>query len=157
LVVNDRNECVGIVQGFAEGNLASVVPVWSVSDLVKKSQPDRYPDVFSLSDVQAMYRPDRSELVPVDFAAQSRALAQDAGPEVGMSPARALPEEYLWYGLSQPIPTVTSFRDATHMRPEEPPAVKALRAKAQEMVERIQDLIAVGAQRSVGGRVPEVT
>ncbi len=56
LVMNDQNEAVGIVQGIADENLASVVPVWSVADFVKKSQPDLYAKIFGVADGEAIYR-----------------------------------------------------------------------------------------------------
>jgi len=153
LVVNEQNEAVGLVQGFADGNMAAVVPVWSLADFVKKVLLYRYQEIFPFSD-QAIYRPDM--LVPVDKAAQSAALASDIGPEDGLSPPPALPEEYLWYDLDKATSPVASGTFSSHVRIQEPPNVQALRKKAEGMVERISDLIAVGRERSMGGRSPEV-
>jgi len=158
LVVNEQNEAVGLVQGFANGNMAAAVPVWSLADFVRKVQPNRYPDMFSSPD-GATYRHHNSELVPVDLIAESEALAKDIGSEVGMSPPPALPEEYLSYNLNKPIaplaPRIVSDGN-THLRAAEPHNVQVLRMNAQSMVQSINDLVAVGTQRSYGGKAPEV-
>jgi hypothetical protein len=133
--------------------LAAVVPVWSVADFAKKVHLDRL--IFPFSD-RDIYRPDKSGLVPVDLVAESEALAKNIGPEDGLSPSPALPEEYLWFDLDKPTPPVVSGTFNSHVRIEELPNVQALRKKAEGMVERINDLIAVGSERSVGGRSPEV-
>jgi len=158
LVVNENNEAVGLVQGFANGNMAAAVPVWSLADFVRKVQPNRYPDMFSPPGGE-IHRQNNSELVPVDLIAESEALAKDIGPHVGMSPPPALPEEYLSYNLNESIPPLTPkiVSSGSHLRAEEPHDVQVLRRKAQGMVESISDLIAVGTQRSFGGKTPEVT
>jgi trypsin-like peptidase len=160
LVVNEKNEAVGLVQGIANGNMAKVVPVWSIADFAKTVWPNSYPEIFSFPDGGALYRPDNSELVPVDLIAESEALAKDIGPEVGMSPPPALPEEYLWHDLDKPIPPLAPgivSKGSTHVRAAEPHNVQALRISAEDMVESINDLIAVGTERSFGGKTPEVT
>jgi hypothetical protein len=160
LVVNEKNEAVGLVQGMANGNMAAVVPVWSLADFAKKVQPNRYPELFSLSTGETIYRPNNSERAPVDLIAESEALAKDVGPEVGMSPPPALPEEYLSYNLDKPIPPLAPgivSNGGTHERTVEPHNVQVLRTNAEDMVESINDLIAVGTQRSIGGETPEVT
>ncbi len=49
LVVNEQNEAVGLVQGIANGNLAAVVPVWSLADFAKKSPAEQiFRDIFFL-------------------------------------------------------------------------------------------------------------
>lgn len=159
LVVNEEDEAVGLVQGFANGNMAAAVPVWAVADFVRKVQPDRYSEMFS-SLGEGMYRPTNAEFVPVDFVTESEALAREIGQKVGMSPAPALPEEYLWYGLDKSIPPLTSrivSNGSAHVRVAEPYNVQVLRENAQSMVEDINDLIAVGTQRSFGGKTPEAT
>ena len=156
LVVNERNEAVGLVQGIASDNMLAVVPVWSLAEFAKKIKLDRYQETFPFSD-QALYRPDNSELVPVDLLAESQAFARDIGPEDGLSPPSAVPEEYLWFNLDKPTPRPAAAVVGAHLRIEEPPNVQALRQNAEDMVERINDLLAVGKQRSMGGRTPEVT
>jgi hypothetical protein len=159
LVVNEENEAVGLVQGIANGNLAAAVPVWSLADFIKKDQPDRYTEIFPSPAGGAIYRPDNSELVPVNFLAESEALAKDVDPKAGVSPPPVLPEEYLWYNLDRPTPPLVPDKvagAATHVRSAEPPNVQALRVNAEGMAESINDLIAVGTQRSIGGKTPEV-
>lgn len=109
---------------------------------------------------EAIYRPNNSELVPVDFVTESEALAKEIGSEVGMSPPPALAEDYLWYNLDKSTPPVTPrfvSNSSAHVRAVEPYNVQVLRINAQSMVESINDLIAVGTQRSTGGNTPEVT
>ncbi len=159
LVVNEKNEAVGLVQGFANGNMAAAVPVWSLVDFVKKVQPNRYPEMVS-SPGGAMYRPSTSGLVPVDLISESEALAKDIGLEAGMSPPPELPEEYLRFNLDKSIPRLTLRivdSESTHTRAMESQNVQAIRMNADRMVESINDLIAVGTQRSFGGNAPEVT
>ena len=95
--------------------------------------------------------------MPVDLVLESEALDKDIGPDVGISPPPFLAEEYLWYNLDEPIPSLPSGFGGSHVREEEPPNVQALRKNAEDMVERINDLIAVGTQRSMGGRTSEIT
>lgn len=159
LVVNEKNEAVGLVQGFANGNMAAAIPVWSLADFVKKVQPNRYPDLFSSSG-GAMYKPNTLGIVPVDLISESEALAKDIGPEAGMSPPPELPQEYLWFDLDKSIPRLTLRivnSGSTPTRTMESQNVQALRINADSMVESINDLIAVGTQRSFGGNAPEVT
>lgn len=92
LVVNEENEAVGLLQGIFNGNMAAVVPVWSLADFVKKVQPKGYEEMFSSPGEGAIYRPDNSGLVPVDLVAESEVLAKDIGPDAGMSPPPALPK-----------------------------------------------------------------
>jgi hypothetical protein len=160
LVINEKNEAVGLVQGIVNGNLAAVVPVWSIADFVKQVQPKTYSEMFSGNGDGAIYRPNNAELVPVDLAMESAALAKDLGSEVGVSPPPALPEQYLWYGLDKAIPPLTPAAvsdDGTHTRTIEPPNIQLLRSNAELMIESINDMIAVGTQRSIGGRTPEMS
>lgn len=159
LVVNEKNEAVGLVQGFANGNMAAVVPVWSLAEFVKKIQPKRYPDMFSSSGETA-YRRNNLELVPIDLVTESEDLAKEIGSGVGMSPPPALPEDYLSYNLDRSIPPLTPRlmnSGSAHIRDMEPDNVQVLRMNARDMVESINDLIAVGTQRSTGGKTPEET
>ena len=159
LVVDEKDEAVGIVQGNANGNLAAVVPVWSLANFVEKAQPNIYSQIFPVSGGEPVYRPDNSGLVPVDLVAESESLGRDIGSELGVSPAPAIPEEYLWYNLDRPMspPARGIVAEAgSHVRKEEPHNIQMLRANAERMVERINDLIAVGTQRSIGGKTPEV-
>jgi hypothetical protein len=156
LVVNEKNEAVGLLQGVANGDIAAVVPIWSLADFVKKVRPNIYSELIR-PDGSSLYRPNESELVPVDLAAESEALATDIGSEVGMSPPSALPEKYLWYDLDKPITPLASPVAGAHVRVEEPPSVQTVRKNAEDMVERINDLIAVGQQRSIGGKTPEAS
>jgi hypothetical protein len=131
-----------------------------LADFIKRVQPNSYPEIFSFSGGGAIYRPDNSELVPVDLIAESEALAKDIGPEVGMSPPPALPEEYLWNNLDKPVPPLAPeivSKGSTHVRAAEPHNVQVLRINAEDMVESINDLIAVGTERSFGGKTPEET
>lgn len=156
LVVNEKNEAVGLVQSIF-GDMAGAVPIWSLFDFARKVLPDKYQEIFSFP-ANEVYRP--GKLVAVDLETQASALAKDIDPSTdGISPAPVLPEEYLWYNLERPAPPLTlGTPDATlRRRGEEPPEIQLLRKNAQGMLQKIKDFTAVETDRSGGGRSPEVT
>lgn len=156
LVVNEKNEAVGLVN-YGGNTVIQAVPVWSLAEFVKKSQPNRYSEIFLASNDKEIVRPDRSEIAPVDVVPESLATNADIDPESGTSPPPALPEEYLSFDLDKPTPYLMPEVTGDHVRAEEPPNVQALRKHAEEMLDRINDLIAVATERYEGGRSPEIT
>ena len=157
LVVNEKNQAVGLVNS-AGNTIIGAVPAWSISNFIKAVQSTRYPEIFPFSDGGEILRPNSSGLMPVNLVAETGGLVKDVDHEVGMSPPPALPEEYLSYNLDQPTPPLAAgivSNENGHMRAVEPHNVQVLRMNAEDMVKSINDFIAVGTERSFGGKTPE--
>jgi hypothetical protein len=159
LVVDESNQAVGLMQGFANGNLAAVIPVWSIAAFVKHVLPNEYSKIFSGFRADEPYRPSDETLVPVDLVAESAALAKNGGPEAGASPSPVLPEDYLWYDLDKAGQVLPARTDSHYslVRAVEPRNVQRLRANAEDLLDNAKDLTAIGTERSFGGHSPEVS
>jgi hypothetical protein len=156
LVMNEKNEAVGLVN-VGQNSFIGAVPVWSLAEFIKKVQPARYSQILSYPGLNGTFRPREPGLAQPNLVAESQVLVEDAHTDKGMSPPPALPEEYLWFDLDRPIPALSPVRVGSHFRVDEPPNIQALRKSAEDLLDRVNDLIAVGNQRSTGGTAPEET
>ena len=154
LVVNEKNEAVGLVT-YGGNSVVEAVPVWSLANFIKKVQPDEFSEIFSSPDEGMLHQPSNSQTVQVKGMEESETSADEVSLGAGMNPPPALPEDYLSYDLDKATAFLPPLSSTIHNRVIEPPNVITLRKNAEEMAGKINDLIAVGSQRSTGGREPE--
>ena len=159
LVVNGRNQAVGLVQGISKNGIVAVVPVWSLADFVKSVLPSKYTETLSGEEIGKLYRPGDATIVPIDFDSESEALAKEVGPEEGVSPRPVLSENCLWNGIDRTLDGVVGdFANSDHRtRIPESESVRTLRKNAEVMLEQTDDLLAVGTSSAFGGHDPEIS
>ena len=154
VILNRNNQAVGLVWGMEQGDkLLQAVPIWSLSDFVKKAEPDIYPTLFP----GEIYRPDAP--IPAGTDAESDHTDTNlAVSTAGMSPGSILPDFYLGYESRKVIPPLASTSSTElQRRADEPISVQLLRNNAQHMVESMTDFVAVQTLQFGGGKEKETT